>query len=124
MNLIKKRILITAGEPSSISSEITIKAIKKLKNLSNVELIVITDPSLIKNELKNLNKSAELNILNKSLNLKDYKNDFINIMPIKLHKKAIPGILNKKIQILLLTLLKLLLIYYFEKKLMLSLQTQ
>ena len=30
MNLIKKRILITAGEPASISSEITIKAIKKL----------------------------------------------------------------------------------------------
>ena len=96
MSLIKNRILITAGEPSSISSEITIKAIKKLKNLSNVELIVITDPSLIKNELKNLSKSAELNILNKSLNFEDYKNDFINIMPIKLYKKAIPGILNKK----------------------------
>ena len=96
MNLIKKRILITAGEPSSISSEITIKAIKKLKNLSNVELIVITDPSLIKNELKNLNKSDEINILNKSLNFKDYKNGFINVMPIKLHKKVIPGILNKK----------------------------
>ena len=31
MNLIKKRILITAGEPSSISAEITIKAIKKPK---------------------------------------------------------------------------------------------
>ena len=96
MNLIKKRILITAGEPSSISSEITIKAIKKLKNLSNVELIVITDPSLIKNELKNLNKSDKLNILKKSLNFKDYKNDFINIIPIKLNEKIIPGLLNKK----------------------------
>ena len=89
MNLIKKRILITAGEPASISSEITIKAIKKLKNLSNVELIIITDPSLIKNELKNLNKSDEINILNKSLNLKDYKNGFINIFPIKLNEKII-----------------------------------
>ena len=96
MNLIKKRILITAGEPASISSEITIKAIKKLKNLSNVELIVITDPSLIKCELKNLNKSVELNILDKSLNFKDYKNEFINIIPIKLYEKVIPGILNKK----------------------------
>ena len=96
MNLIKKRILITAGEPASISSEITIKAIKKLKKKSNSELILITDPSLIKHEIKNLNKSAELNILDKKLNFKDYKNDFINIIPIKLHEKTIPGILNKK----------------------------
>ena len=84
MNLIKKRILITAGEPASISSEITIKAIKKLNKESSCELILITDPSLIKQEIKNLNKSAELNILNKKLNFKDYKNDFINIIPIKL----------------------------------------
>ena len=96
MNLIKKRILITAGEPASISSEITIKAIKKLKKESNSELILITDPSLIKHEIKNLNKSAELNILDKKLNFKDYKNDFINIIPIKLNEKTIPGILNKK----------------------------
>ena len=54
MNLIKKRILITAGEPASISSEITIKAIKKLNKESTSELILITDPSLIKQEIKNL----------------------------------------------------------------------
>jgi len=96
MNLIKKRILITAGEPASISSEITIKAIKKIKKESKSELILITDPSLIKQEIKNLNKSAGLNILNKKLNFKDYKNDFINIIPIKLNEKIIPGILNKK----------------------------
>ena len=96
MNLIKKRILITAGEPASISSEITIKAIKKIKKESNSELILITDPSLIKHEMNNLNKSAELNILDEKLNFKDYKNDFINIIPIKLNEKTIPGILNKK----------------------------
>ena len=96
MNLIKKRILITAGEPASISSEITIKAIKKQKKESNSELILITDPSLIKHEIKNLNNSAKLNILNKRLNFKDYKNNFINIIPIKLNEKTIPGILNKK----------------------------
>ena len=96
MNLIKKRILITAGEPASISSEITIKAIKKLKKESKSELILITDPSLIKNEIKNSNKSDELNILDKKLNFKDYKNDFINIIPIKLNEESIPGILNKK----------------------------
>ena len=96
MELIKKRILVTAGEPASISSEITIKAIKKLKKESKSELILITDPSLIKHEIKNLNNSAELNILDKKQNFKDYKNDFINIIPIKLNEKIIPGILNKK----------------------------
>tara|TARA_B100000575_G_C23061962_1_gene611401 strand:- start:258 stop:1256 length:999 start_codon:yes stop_codon:yes gene_type:complete len=95
MKSIKKRILITAGEPSSISSEITIKALKKLNNVSNVELIIITDPNLIRYELKNLNKSVELNILDKSLNFKDYKNNFINIIPIKLNERSFPGILNK-----------------------------
>ena len=96
MNLIKKRILITAGEPASISSEITIKAIKKLNNLSNAELIIITDPNLIKYELKNLNKSAELNILDKNLNFENYKKHSINIIPIKLNERAFPGVLNKK----------------------------
>ena len=96
MTLIKKRILITAGEPASISSEITIKALKKLNDKSNLELIIITDPNLIKCELKNLNKSAELNILDKRLNFKDYKKNSINIIPIKLNEKSFPGILNKK----------------------------
>ena len=96
MKLIKKRILITAGEPASISSEITIKAIKKLNDISNAELIMITDPNLIQDELKNLNKSVKLNILNKSLNFKDYKKNYINIIPIKLNEKSFPGILNKK----------------------------
>ena len=96
MSLNKKRILITAGEPASISSEITIKALKKLENVSNAELIIITDPSLIQCELKNFKKSAELNILDKKLNFKDYKKNFINIIPIKLNEKIVPGILNKK----------------------------
>ena len=37
MKLVNKRILITAGEPASISSE-TIKALEKLKNKNNAEL--------------------------------------------------------------------------------------
>ena len=96
MNLINKRILITAGEPASVSSEITIKALKKLKNLSKTEIIIITDPKLIKSELENLNLSIELNVLNKNLNFKDYKKNSINIIPIKIKKKAFPGILDKK----------------------------
>ena len=53
MKLVNKRILITAGEPASISSEITIKALEKLKNKSNAELIILTDPILINHELTN-----------------------------------------------------------------------
>ena len=116
MNLIKKRILITAGEPASISSEITIKAIKKLKKESNSELIIITDPSLIKHEIKNFNKSAELNILDKKLNFKDYKNDFINIIPIKLNEKTIPGILNKKNSDFVLKSIKMSVDFLLQKK--------
>ncbi len=96
MNLNKKRILITSGEPASISSEITIKALKKLKKDCDAQLIIITDPYLIKYELRNLNQSAKLNILDKSLNFDDYKQDCINIFPIKLNEKTFPGILNKK----------------------------
>ena len=47
-------------------------------------------------EIRNLNKSSKLNILDKRLNFKDYKDNFINIIPIKLNEKSIPGILNKK----------------------------
>ena len=96
MSLVKKRILITAGEPAGISSEITIKALRKLKNRHDTELIILTDPALIKYELKNLNEEAELNILDKNLNFKDHKQDYINIFPIKLNEQIVPGILNKK----------------------------
>ena len=116
MNLIKKRILITAGEPASISSEITIKAITKLKNESKSELILITDPSLIKHEIKNLNKTAELNILDKKLNFKDYKNNFINIIPIQLNDKTIPGILNKKNSDFVLKSIKMSVDFLLQKK--------
>ena len=95
MKLTKKRILITAGEPASISSEITIKAIKRLNHISNLELIIITDPDLMKCELKNFNQSVKLNILDKSLDFKDYKKKSINVFPIKLNEKSFPGILNK-----------------------------
>ena len=116
MNLIKKRILITAGEPASISSEITIKAITQLKKESKSELILITDPSLIKHEIKNLNKTAELNILDKKLNFKDYKNNFINIIPIQLSEKTIPGILNKKNSDFVLKSIKMSVDFLLQKK--------
>ena len=43
-----KVILITAGDPASISTEITIKAIKTKKINERIKVIVITDPNLVK----------------------------------------------------------------------------
>ena len=54
----KKRILVTAGEPASISSEISIKAFSNKINNENYELILITDPILIEDELKRLDKKS------------------------------------------------------------------
>ena len=47
MILSKNIILITAGDPASISSEITIKAIETKKISENINAIVVTDPNLI-----------------------------------------------------------------------------
>ena len=44
----KKIILISAGDPSSISSEITIKAIKSSKIDKNIMPVVITDIKIIR----------------------------------------------------------------------------
>ena len=44
----KKVILITAGDPASISTEITIEAIETKKIDENIRVVVITDPNLIR----------------------------------------------------------------------------
>ncbi len=49
MKLSKKRIVITAGEPASISSEITVKSLLSNKIEKNLEIIFVTDPVLVQN---------------------------------------------------------------------------
>ena len=90
----KKRILITAGEPASISSEISIKAFTNGINNNNFQLILITDPILIEDELKKLDKKIKLNILKKINNFSDYRHNKINIIPTNLFKKNVPGHLD------------------------------
>ena len=90
----KKRILVTAGEPASISSEISIKAFSNKINNENYELILITDPILIEDALKRLGEKVKLNVLKKLNNFSDYKKNHINVLPTKLIKKSIPGQLN------------------------------
>ena len=73
----KKRILVTAGEPASISSEITVKAIcTELKNF-NDQLILITDPTLIEDTMKILNKKIKINVLKNLNNFFDYVNQLL-----------------------------------------------
>ena len=43
-----KVILITAGDPASISTEITIKAFETKRINDNIKAVVITDPDLVK----------------------------------------------------------------------------
>ena len=47
MNVTKKVILITAGDPASISTEITIKAIETKKLNENINVVVVTSLNLV-----------------------------------------------------------------------------
>ena len=84
----KKVILISAGEPSSISTEITIKTIMSSKVHSNIMPIIITDPQIIIDYFK-LNKiNYEINEIKDKQRFKDFKKNKINIIPIKLLEKV------------------------------------
>ncbi len=90
----KKRIIITAGEPASISTEITVKSLINYKFSNEVEIISITDPSLIENFCSQSNLSLKINILSAKKKFVDYKYGFINVIPIKVKKKSSPGVLE------------------------------
>ena len=96
MKLRNKRIVITAGEPASISTEITLKSMLSNKLMKNVEIIFATDPALIQNTKVKNSHTFKTNILNEKKNFEDYKHGLINILPIKLKKKSIPGELEEK----------------------------
>ena len=57
----KKVILISAGEPSSIATEITIKTIMSSKVHSDIMPIIITDPQIIIDYFKLNNVNYEIN---------------------------------------------------------------
>ena len=96
MIISKKVILISAGEPSSISTEITIKTIMSSKVHSDIMPIVITDPQIIIDYFK-LNKiNYEINEIKDKQRFKDFKKNKINIIPIKLLEKVVMGIPNVK----------------------------
>ncbi len=88
MTKTKKVILITAGDPASISTEITIKAIETKKINENIKAVVITDPNLIKEYQSKFKNNIEIHKIRDKINFSDYKDGCLNIIPIKLLNKV------------------------------------
>ncbi|MDC0457193.1 4-hydroxythreonine-4-phosphate dehydrogenase PdxA [Alphaproteobacteria bacterium] len=91
MTSTKKFILLSAGDPSSISSEITIKAIQSSEINRNIMPLVVTDPQIIK-DYGEINKSnLDVNEVKDELYFSDYKDNKINVIPIKVFEKPVLG---------------------------------
>ena len=88
MILSKNIILITAGDPASISTEITIKAIKTKKINENINVIVVTDPNLIEESKYLFESNIKINQIKDKINFTDYKKNCINVIPIQLTNKV------------------------------------
>ena len=83
----KNVILLTAGDPASISTEITIKAIETKKINKNVKTVVITDPNLLEEYINLSKKNIKINQIFDKVNFSDYKENSINIIALKLKNK-------------------------------------
>ena len=87
----KKIILISAGDPASIASEITIKAILSSKINKNIQPIIVTDPQTIKDYNNNLKKNITFNEIKDLQNFADFKDNYFNVIPIKLLENVVLG---------------------------------
>ena len=85
MKAAKEVILTTAGDPASISTEITMKAIESHRISKNINLVVITDPKLVEECKKLLNSNIKINEIKDKIKFSDYKENCFNIIPIKLN---------------------------------------
>ena len=86
-----KKIAITLGDPGGIGPEICVlmaeKYIKKYH-------IVITDPDLLTQSAKKLNKRLSINKLKNINDVPKSGTCLVNVLPIKLNKKNKPGYMN------------------------------
>ena len=85
MKAAKEVILITAGDPASISTEITIKAIESHRIIKNINLVAITDTKLVEEYKKLLKSNIKINEIKDKIKFSDYKENCFNIIPIKLN---------------------------------------
>ena len=85
------KIAITLGDPGGIGPDICVlmaeRYIKK-------NYIIITDPQLLIDSAKKLNKKVYINLLNDIDDTPKSGNCLINVLPIKLNKKNKPGHMN------------------------------
>jgi len=96
MSNTKHVILLTAGDPASISTEITIKAIESQRIDKNINLVVITDPTLVHEYKKLIRSDIKINEIKDQIEFSDYKNNQLNVIPIKLCNKVEYGKPDKK----------------------------
>jgi 4-hydroxythreonine-4-phosphate dehydrogenase len=83
MSLQKKIILISSGDPSSIASEITIKALQSKKIHEKILPIIVTDPELIYNYSEIFDNHLKVNEIQDQINFTDYKANYFNVIPVK-----------------------------------------
>ena len=87
MKAAKEVILITAGDPASISTEITIKAIESNRISKNINLVAITDPKLVEECKKLIKIGIKINEIKDKIKFSDYRDNQLNVIPIKLLNK-------------------------------------
>jgi len=86
-----KKIAITLGDPGGIGPDICVMMAERYINKYH---IVITDPTLLLNSSKKLNKKISINELKSIRETPKSGSHLINVLPIKLNKKNKPGCMN------------------------------
>ena len=89
-----KRIVITAGEPAGISTEITIKSLLSKQITKETEIIIVSDPELLEKTSHNLKIKLNINILKKENGFLNYNKNYINVFPLKVKNDVIEGELD------------------------------
>ena len=89
-NLVSKRkfILISSGDPASISTELIIKALQSKKIHPDVLPLIITDPSLLFNYEGIVKNNWKINIIKDQNIFSDYLKNCFNIIPIKIKREV------------------------------------
>ena len=91
MGSLEKIVLISAGDPASIAPEITVKAIQCLLDDVRLKPIVISNPDLIKNAKILVNSDIDLNLVKDLKKFSDFKNNCLNLIPLKIPHEVILG---------------------------------
>jgi len=94
----KPRIVITSGEPAGIGPDICLGLPELDRDiLQAAELYIIADPDLIAARAKQLKTNSGLTVHHDLEHLSDnYSKDTLNIIPLRLHRTAEAGILNRE----------------------------